>query len=125
MAKMNLKLEIQNSDKVKTLLELLHKHIDDLPEDLVKSLKEVADCDACELGREYICPKLNDGDFKCMADGKEIKHVVTVNKILKRVKVYVSNGADGFVTSGDSIFERELFPSTLKIMSGNETIIEW
>lgn len=124
MAKMNIKLEIQNTDKVKTLLELLREHINDLPADLVKSIKEVADCEACELGNDYFSRATRgyEMDLQFIFDGYEVERgIVSVNKILKRVTMY--DDYDG--GSLTSLREAHVFPESFSAVAGGKTIVSW
>jgi len=83
--KLKLKVEVQGIDKVKTLIKVLNNNIERLPEDLVNTLKEVADCKTFEYDAEYF---RNKGMFpvSVFADGHEVKNVVSINPILKRIK---------------------------------------
>lgn len=89
MTDIKMKLEVQGADKVETLIELLSKHIDSLPVELVNSLKDLADCDACEIGLDQLKNLgVNPHDVSCFIDNENIDRVVSANKILKRVSMF-------------------------------------
>ncbi len=136
MAKANFKFEVQNVDKVKTLIELLSRHFDDLPNELQLSLKEVADCDAFELGYDQINLMINridgarghrldmSGEFKLIADDEEIKHTNSINPIVKSV-TYTDYEDGNPKIKGDSIVLGKCYPSKMKMTYRNVTLAEW
>lgn len=136
MTKLNLKLEIQNVDKVKTLIELLDRHFDDLPSELKLALKETADCDTFELGYDQINFMLNridnaqgnklnmSGDFKLVADGEEIKHTSSINPIVKSV-TYIDYEDGNPKIKGDSIVLGKIYPSKMKMTYRDVVLAEW
>lgn len=136
MAERTLKLEIQNTDKVKTLIELLGRHFDDLPNELQLSLKEVADCDTFELGYDQINFMINridkarghrldmSGEFKLIADGEEIKHTNSINPIVKSV-TYTDYEDGNPKIKGDSIVLGKCYPYKMKMTYRDVTLAEW
>ena len=86
MAKFDAKVELNVSglDKVQTLICLLESHMSELPDAVVSGLQEIADCEECEIGRESIS-RMGFQSAKVIVDGEELKAVVSVNKILKRI----------------------------------------
>lgn len=136
MTERTIKLEIQNADKVKTLIELLNNHIDELPTKLVESLKEVADCDTFELGCDQINLMINridnargntldmSGEFKIIADGEEIKHTNSINPIVKSVTYTVYEDKNPKIKVG-SIVLGKCYPSKMKMTYRDVVLAEW
>ena len=89
MADLKLQLSIVDTEKVQTMIELLHKYKDGLPRELMNSLDDLADCDACEygVGSDLICG-VPPYDVECYADNLKVNGVISVNIILKRLTVY-------------------------------------
>jgi len=136
MAKAIYKYEVQNIDKVKTLIELLDRHFDALPNELQLSLKEVANCDTFELGCDQINFMLSridearghkldmSGEFKLIADGEEIKHTNSINLIVKSV-TYIDYEDGNPKIKGDSIVLGKCYPSKMKMTYRDVTLAEW
>lgn len=112
MAKLleKIQIEVQSMDKVETLISLLSKYENELPAELLESLKTLADCDSCEIGNSEFLSKLKKDRFTVISDGVTVGGVVSINKVLKRLTVYpkayyenkkpvVSNSLCGFDTS--------------------------
>lgn len=114
MAKLNTKIEIniQDIDKVKTLVEVLNKNSEQLPKELIKEINNIADCKTFEYDRDYF---LNKGCVNvCVhADGYRIDNAISINPILKRIKVAkgkdidfqfcnVTNEGSSILTIGDN-----------------------
>lgn len=127
----NVDFEVQNVDKVNTLIDLLSKRIDELPSDIVVALKSLADCEHCEVNNKKLIQMGVDGKVTITCDGKEVRGVVSTNTVLKRITVYkcmfdgVSDrpdfdGKHGFLES----FE---YPKSFKLVDdqSGKTIIEW
>ena len=80
------KIEVQSLDKVQTLIDLLSENIKKLPENVVTALNELADCDHCEITSGSAEVVRLGFPVKCIVDDSEIGEVISVNKVLKRVK---------------------------------------
>lgn len=118
MPKLEMKLEIQDIDKVKTLIEILAKHQDSLPAEVVEQLELLADCDACEITPENIGAETGTKHPKIYCDGVEVPNVVAVNKILKRVKHYGEKIESGGV---GGIKEYALYPESCLFVGDDGT----
>ncbi|KXJ57186.1 MAG: hypothetical protein AXW15_13705 [Neptuniibacter sp. Phe_28] len=111
MAGLTMKIEVQNLDKIKTLIELLSRYQNELPPDLVTALHDLADSKIIELGVD---------DFQKMANGYEIEtdfptsSIVSVNHVLNRVTYLDSFGK--FAVA---------FPDKFKLGIPGKTIISW
>jgi hypothetical protein len=136
MGKSNLSVDVNVAgiDKIETLLSLLNKHKESLPEELVESLMDLADCDECEIDSQYIAGAGHvAGDVKCFVDGRlsPASGVVSANLILKRLTIYPSRyyGESEYPelnAAGDAYEERYIYPESLLIKSGDgETIASW
>jgi hypothetical protein len=91
MAKMqgSFKFDVTGLDKVKTLVDLLFKHEKDLPEELVESLHDLADCEDCEWDSKRLMSIYPGGETAiCKVDGQIVQGVVSANPILKRLTVH-------------------------------------
>lgn len=86
MAKLDAEIEVNVAglEKVQTLICLLESHVSELPDAVVYGLKELVDCEECEIGIESIM-RMGFKSARVIADGEELKSAVSVNKILKRV----------------------------------------
>lgn len=103
-------VEAQNVGKVQTMIELLHKHKDDLPVELMDSLNELADCDACEIGIDRLEELgINHCKVDCFIDNELFKGVISANKILKRV----------------STLKGYIYPDKFKLMNGDSVVVGW
>jgi hypothetical protein len=109
MAKMKVSVKVADLDAFRTLAELLCKHKDSLPKEIVDCVNGIADGDVFEFGYDEIA-KLGQIYATCFADGVEVKSTISVNKYLKRVK-----HADGFI-----------YPSEMQLVSDSGiTLMEW
>lgn len=86
MAKFDAEIEVNVAglEKVQTLISLLESHVSELPDAIVSGLQELADCEECEIGIESVM-RMGFKSAKVIVDGEELKSVVSVNKILKRI----------------------------------------
>jgi hypothetical protein len=111
MSNKNISIDVNvlDFDKVKTLIELLHKHRYSIPEDLVESLLDLSDCDHCEIGVGNVS---SPSQCHVMIDGKAAKGVVSVNKILRRVTLIDK--------SGEMYFS---YPKSASIISADNKIL--
>ncbi|AUR97011.1 hypothetical protein NVP1236O_19 [Vibrio phage 1.236.O._10N.261.52.C4] len=109
-------ISIKDTEQVKTLIELLSSYSDELPDKLVNSLNEFADCSAFELGQEQLIDMgINPSNVKIECDGIEIKSVVSFNKILRRVTCnWVGNG--DFHAINDEIVDIYKWPRSLDVI---------
>ena len=73
---------VLGTGKVKTLIELLAKYKDKLPEELNNKLKELVDCDVFEYDANYFIERGFGSGLSVFADGIEHKNVVSINPIL-------------------------------------------
>jgi hypothetical protein len=122
MAKSHHKIEIQGTDKIKTLIELFAKYMDELPQELVDSVRQCADCESVEMDHVEINNLLNCKlEFKCLADGEEVKRLVSINPILKRIKYYSEQMEYGIST----VMYEFKSPTSLRIFSGDNVVFEW
>lgn len=118
MSKLEMNLQIQDIDKVKTLIEILAKHQDSLPSEVVEQLELLADCNACEITPKNVGAETGTRFPKVFCDGVEVPNVTAVNRILKRVKHYgetiESDGAEG-------IREYALYPESCLFVGDDGT----
>ena len=119
MADLKLQLSIVDTEKVQTMIELLHKYKDDLPTELMNSLDDLADCDACEFSMKKLQELgINPRTVKCTSNGDELSHVVSVNRILKRVLSCRNIGRPEL----DYFYS---YPDIFKMTSESTIICEW
>ncbi len=118
MSKLEMKIEVQDMDKVKTLIEILSKHQDSLPAEVVEQLQLLVDCDACEITPKNVGAETGTRFPKVYCDGVEVPNVVAVNRILKRVKhcgkTIESDGVEG-------IREYALYPESCLFVGDDGT----
>lgn len=108
------KLDIQNEDKVQTLLTLLDKYRGSLPDELINSLNGLADCEACE----FDCGSLQSmglSGVRLFSDGVEIQDVTSFNLILKRVTSCWNHEGEIQVV-GEEIPEIYTWPQSLDVI---------
>ena len=121
--------EIQNVDNVKTLIELLSKYKGDLPQPLLDSLKELADCESCEYNISSLHDLgVNPYKVDCFFDGEEVKGVVSINVILKRVTVYpdVFDGKEHPEVLNGVFVSAHKYPKSFELKdSDNKLVIGW
>ena len=80
MAKLELNISVTDTDAVKTLIALINKHKNELPQPLIQQLEKVADCEVFELTFNHLrCYGL----FYVIADGVKIDSVKSINPILR------------------------------------------
>lgn len=108
-------IDIRGMDKVKTLIELLDKYQEQLPDDLKSSLIELADCDTCEFTyKDYL-------DFGGVIGQAETDfhttEIISVNPILKRI-TYAYHGKDGSAKNIE-------FPERFKLGYNGAVFIQW
>jgi len=136
MTSRTIEINVTGTDKIKTLIELLNRYADSLPVDLVASLKDIADCDHYELGYDRINfmiakvdtatgnEPMRDGEFKLVADGEEIKHITSINPIVKSVTYTCYSGSNPKVKDG-AIVLGKCYPSKMKMTYRDVTLAEW
>jgi len=106
-----IKVQVQDLDKFKTLIELLGRYQDQLPSDLVTALHDLADSKSIEFGAD---------DFQKQASGHDIEtdfltdKIVSVNHVLKRVTYLDSFGKFAIA-----------FPDKFTLGIPGKTIISW
>lgn len=108
------KLDIQNADKVQTLLTLLDKYRDSLPGELIDSLNDLADCEACEFDYDKL-QSMGLSGVRLFSDGVEIQDVTSFNLILKRVTSYWNHEGEIQVV-GEEIPEIYTWPQSLDVI---------
>tara|TARA_R110002049_G_scaffold225946_6_gene397914 strand:+ start:1422 stop:1763 length:342 start_codon:yes stop_codon:yes gene_type:complete len=86
MAELKLDVNILGLGKVNLLVNLLVKHKDLLPKELLNSVLELVDCDEFEYDRGYFSSR-GFGPITVHADGYEVSNVLSINPILKTIKV--------------------------------------
>ena len=120
-----LKVEMQGIDKVKTMIDLLDKYKEDLPKELLKSLKDASDCDSCEFGADQLKSMgVSHGSVSCECDGEIVSGVVSANTILKRLTVYPARWdgtSDRPESTADGFIEAHKYPKqfSMKDSAGN------
>ena len=129
MAKLTKKIEIDalGMDKVQTMIDLLDKYRDELPKELQVQLKELADCDACEINTESLWGMgVNAAHVKSYVDGVTVNGIVSVNVILKRLTVYPKryDGFDRAECNKGGFVESYKYPSNFVMndMEGNKVL---
>jgi hypothetical protein len=106
------KAEMQNVEPVSTLIELLGKYQDQLPEELLQSLLELAECGATEFTvKDW--DQLGYRDCKVETDF-HTDRIVSANRILKRVRWHDDDG-----------YELEAYPEKFKLGAKGHVILEW
>lgn len=108
------KLDAQNADKVQALLTLLDKYRDSLPCELIDSLSELADCEACEFDYGRL-QSMGLSGVRLFSDGVEIQDVTSFNLILKRVTSYWNHEGKIQVV-GEEIPEIYTWPQSLDVI---------
>lgn len=108
----SVKIEVSGADKVITLINLLDKYSEQLPIELIESLNELANCDQCEFDHDAF---INAGGIVGETDTDfHTKKIISVNKILKRVKWLDDDGN-----------ECESYPEKFTLKSNSKTLIQW
>ena len=108
---------VQGMDKVKALIELLDKHRDSLPSDLVASIDDLADCDEFEYSHENVNMLGFDTNVVATCDGVKVLRVFSINVILKRVRCYAKSA---------SAVTGEIYPKTFSLSdSSGKTKVFW
>jgi hypothetical protein len=112
--KLEIKISVTDIDKMETLINILAKYQDDLPDELRESLKDIADCDSCEIGIEELQSRgIHTADVSVFVNGEKLDKVTSVNPILKRVAHY----------SGDALLYS--FPKSAQMKNLDKIICEW
>lgn len=107
MPELKMEVSIADIDKVQTLIELLNKHQDSLPRELIDSLHELADCEVCEINRSWLDGRGISGRIE---NSLGLKRILSVNPVLKRVKVI--GGPD-------------IYPKEFALLAGGKVIVSW
>lgn len=118
-----LKTQVQDTDLVKTMIELLDKYREDLPGELVESLDKLADCDAIEIGYDEVVEKAGDKSilnliYEGLPENVVGKPVFRINPILKRVTYDESGEGKGLVI-------QHCYPEKFKATVNGNLICEW
>lgn len=105
-------VRVQGIDLVKTLIELLSKYADRLPDELNASINELTDSSALEFGVD---------DFQNMAGTSQkaetdfhTDQIITVNHVLKRVTFVDTDGAWGIA-----------YPEKFRLGAAGKVFIQW
>lgn len=123
MAKLKIDVNIIDSEKIKTLIELLYLYKDDLPEKLKESLIDIADNEAFEYDADDW-----RGNFKCVADGADITNnyaITSVNRILKRITYYPTQDNGSLIRLDGMAVKRFIHPDHAEFYIDNDLILEW
>lgn len=113
-------IEIQNTEKVDTLIHLLNKYKEQLPCELVESVNNLADCEHCEIDAGTF-ELMGIGAVDLLSNGVEINDVLSINPILKRVtKIWTNN--DGAHVIDDCVVDIYSWPLSLDVMKGGKRI---
>lgn len=114
MAKLEIPLNVQGMEPVKTLFELITHYYAQLPEGLQKSIVELFE------DSEFVAGEFTANDWRNRGlDGGDVEtdfpttEIVSVNKILKRVR-YREDG-----------IALEAYPEKFKLGAKGHVIIEW
>jgi len=113
------KIELQGADKIKTLIFLLEKYIDDLPSELVESLRDIADCESCSYDWQDIRGMLSDPDnCTILVDGLDVDNVTSVNLILKEISQVIKiDGTPKCIETSS--------PEKFSISDGDRLVLGW
>jgi len=108
----NVNVRLQDIDLVKTLIELLGKYEDRLPDELKASINELADSSALEFGINDF-QRLAGTSQKAETDFHTDK-IVTVNHVLKRVTFIDTDGVWGIA-----------YPDKFRLGAAGKVFISW
>ena len=112
------KLEISVKDvgMVKDFVVLAASYTDELPDKLVESLNNFANCATFEVGQdELIKMGIDPSKVRIECDGVEIKKVVSFNKTLKRVTCLFEKDDQLHVVNGE-IVDIYKWPKSLDVI---------
>ena len=134
MAKIEVK--ITDSKKINTLVRLIDKYKDSLPTELADHLKTIssgkefcysakdinfmmARIDASK-GRGYL-----DGELKVVADDNEVKHVTSVNTLLRTVNAMSFDDYDRVIINGGVFVCDTIEPKKMIMTYDDEILMSW
>ena len=116
MTKHTVDIQVQNIDEVRTLLELLHKHWDQLPDELVESLRELADSSAQECDVGWWGERGYEGlEARFVLEGAVADVVYSFNPITRRVTISDYPGAP----------RRDVYPTVFSAYADGTRVAGW
>jgi len=118
MTKLITKIELQGADKIKTMINLLEKYLNELPDELVESLRDIADCESCSYDWHDIKVMLSDPDnCTILVNDVDVDNVTSVNLILKEIHQVIK-------VNGSSHIEKSS-PKGFSISDGDRLVMGW
>ena len=88
MTELKTKMEVQGIDQVKTLIDLLDNHRNELPKPVLDGLLRLADCDVCEITTGNVFDETGMTHPLVFCDDQQVNDVVSINKVLRRIKFW-------------------------------------
>lgn len=128
MKNLEVNIEIQSVDKVKTMIDLLAKHIDELPAEVFDGLNELADCEACEIDVDWLIKAgFSPEDIEIVINGHVTKRVISINKVLKRVTTSWIDCDGNLQGIGGDLATLYKYPQslTMRDKKSGTVIVEW
>ena len=107
MSELKMSISVTDTDKVRTLIDLLAKYQDELPKPLVGALHNLADCDACEIDRQWL---ISNGFKDPFTNSLGIDRIVQINPVLKRLAVI----GDGYQ-----------YPESFTFWADGKQVVSW
>ena len=110
--KINIEIDVKNTEPFKNFLDLISLYIDELPKELQISLKELADDGICDFTAESV----HSMGVKEIETSEGGTLILSANKILKRIK---------YLNDDKIQLEKHLDHFWVKDKKTNEIIYEW
>ena len=110
-----IKIELQDIELIKNLIELLEMHFENLPIDLQNKLKEIEETGLNDFTADdfkLMYPNADYSKLDFSIDFSSQKVLLSVNKILKKVTYY-----------NDGV--KVIYPEYFYLRHDGKTIIEW
>jgi hypothetical protein len=124
----NIDISVFDFDQVKTMVEILHKRIDEIPEDLADQVVECLKSRSFNISVESLTAAgKKPWEYKVYVDGKAANGVTGINAILKCITVYpeVYDGAEMASVVDGVLVETRRYPEKVEVKCGDKTMLSW
>ena len=121
-SEIKLNVAVQSMDKFQTLIALLNRYQEELPIAVLGGIRDLADCEDCEINRESI-ERMGLSGVELIGSHVGDFEIESVNPVLKRLTVIPSPAR--LTDDGMHVFKKHVYLSSYSLRAGDVVIAEW